>query len=314
VDATGALKSIVELLPNLPDESVEGLLVTFDALVGVSDEVLRPSAAQLLRDAAETSRDPTRRDRLLSAASAVAAGQPCALTADGLTAKQAAAAQTVTKEEWEDRVARTPLPPLPGDIKEREEEEEEETSEDSPYMEEPPPKLPHLRVRQFFPGMVVRVGRDFADAYGRAVCSGDLLKVLVCERTNDGYAVMCLERNIRLSDSAAGHDAIIENADNFWFQPVPTTGCLEDLLEAIDLRMSEAEEDEDNDDSEIELIEALREDIAECENWLSRSGERGPAPRCHSGSLAARVFGRDHELTAWIQLLFAAIAVCISDL
>lgn len=140
MDATGALESIAGLLTSLPQQSVEDLLVTFDALVGVSDESLRPAAAQLLRKTAETSQDPARRERLLSAAGAVAAGQPCALTADGLTAKQAAAAQTVTQEEWEDRIARTPLPPLPGDL--AEEDEEEDESEDSPYMEEEPPPLP----------------------------------------------------------------------------------------------------------------------------------------------------------------------------
>jgi len=306
VDATGALESIAGLLTSLPDQSVEDLLVTFDALVGVSDEALRPAAAQLLRNTAESSHDPARRDRLLGAAGAVEAGQPCALTADGLTVKQAAAAQTVTQEEWENRIAQTPLPPLPGDL---EEEDDDDQSEDSPYMEEEPPKLPHLPVRHFFPGLVVRVGRDFADAHGRAVCSGDLLKVLACERIDAGYAVTFLEQNVRLSESAAGHDAIIENAGNAWFQPAPTAGCLENLLAAIDRRMSEAEDGDSDDESERERTEALREDIAECKDWLSRSGDSGPAPRCRSGPLAARVFGRDHELTTWIPLLFTAIEV-----
>src|ERR1035437_1115040 len=78
-----ALESIAGLLASQPDESVEGLLVTFDALAGVSDDGLRPVAAQILRNAAESCQDATRRKRLPSAAGAVAAGQPCALTADG---------------------------------------------------------------------------------------------------------------------------------------------------------------------------------------------------------------------------------------
>ena len=134
MDATAALESIAGLMASLPDESVEGLLVTFDALAGVSDEGLRPAAGEILRKA-ESCQNAARRHRLLSAAGAVAAGQPCARTADGLTWKQAAGAQTVTRAEWEERIARTPLPALPSDLGEPEEEE----AEDSPYMEEEPP-------------------------------------------------------------------------------------------------------------------------------------------------------------------------------
>ena len=54
MDAYPAIESIVHLMTSLPDESVESLLVTLDALVGVSDEGLRPSTAQLLRNTAES--------------------------------------------------------------------------------------------------------------------------------------------------------------------------------------------------------------------------------------------------------------------
>lgn len=307
MNATGALQSIAGLLGGLPDESVEDLLVTFDALVGVSGEDARSVAAQLLRETADASADPARRARLFTAALAVERGEPCARTRDGLTAKQAAAAQTVTREEWEERVARTPEPPLPGDRDETEDE-----VEDSPYMEEEPPKLPHLGVRHFFPGLVVRVGRDFADAYGRAVCSTGLLTVLAATRAEDGYTVSFLDRTVQLKESA-GQDVIIENAGNAWFQPVPSAGCLEDLLEAIDVRLSEAEDDESDDDSQLERIETLREDVERCADWLERSGERGPAPVCRSAPLAVKAFGRSHELAAWIPLLCAAVAVVIPD-
>jgi hypothetical protein len=314
VDATAALQSIAGLLVSLPDESVEGMLVTFDALAGVSDEALRPAAAQLLRNAAGSCQDAARRERLLKAAAAVAAGQPCALTPGGLTWKQAAAAQTVTQAEWDERVAQNPLPPLPGESEApADEEPEDEEADDSTYMEEEPPKLPHLRVRHFFPGLVVRVGRDFADAYGQAGCSGDLLKVLALDSTGDGCAVYFLERDIHLSTNVAGHEEILKNAGNAWFQPVPTRACLEDLLEAVDRSLSEVEEGDDDEDAEIERIEALREDVDKCRDWLSQSGERGPAPRCGSGRLANKVFGRDHAMTQWVPLLFAAVAVCMPD-
>ena len=108
---TSALESIAGLLPILPDESVEGLLVTYEALV--TDEALRPAAAVILRDAAAACHDPKRNDRLLRAAVAVATGQPCALTAEEFAAQQAAAAQSVTQADWDARMAQTPLPPLP---------------------------------------------------------------------------------------------------------------------------------------------------------------------------------------------------------
>jgi hypothetical protein len=308
VDSNGALESIAGLLSSLPDESVEGLLVTFDSLLAVSEGLSRPTAAQLLRNAADACRDPARRDRLLEAAAAVAAGQPCALAAN-----QPDASRGVTQEQWEERIAQSPLPPLPGEHEESEDVDEDQVEEDdSLYMEEEPPTLPHLPVRHFFPGLAVRVGRDFADAYGRAACSSDLLKVLDCESTNSFCAVTFLDRNVRLS--VADHGAIIGNEGNAWFQPVPTVGCLEELLEAIDVRLSEFEEDYDGeDDSRLEPIETLREDLGKCADWLSHTGERGPAPECRSGPLAAKVFGQDHELTAWIRMLFAAVAVSISD-
>jgi hypothetical protein len=65
MDGQQAIESIVRLLGSLPDESVEGLLVALDALVGVADEGLRPAAAQLQRNAAESRQGATRRGRLL---------------------------------------------------------------------------------------------------------------------------------------------------------------------------------------------------------------------------------------------------------
>ena len=309
MDATAALESIAGLLASLPDESVEDLLVTFDSLVGVSDAETRPGATLMLRRIATSSQNPTRRDRLLRAAAAVETGQPCALTPEGLSAQQAAAAQSATQEQWEDLQAKTPLASPPGEVVDAGDEDDEDPDE-SPYMEEEPPKLPHLPVRHFFSGLVVRVGRDFGDVTGRAVCSGDLLKVLACNPNDDGYGLMFLERNVILSKKTPGHDSIIENAGNAWFQPVPMAECIEDLLDAIDVAMNEAESNEDSEDDEwIEGKEAIREDVEECKGWLSLPGERGPAPRSRNGRLVGKLFGRDHELAAWIPLLFACVAL-----
>ena len=311
-----ALASLAEMLANLPDESVESILVTFDSLVDVSDASVRPVAAQMLRDSAEGCRNPTRRDRMLRASRDVAAGPPCALTAAGLTSQQAMAALTgatsgVTVpviEEFQWPAAATPPPPAGED-----EDEDGENSED-PYMEGAPPPLPHLPVRHFFPGLVVRVAQDFRDAHGRAVCAQDLLKVLTYEAVEDGYSVSFLERTVALRTGVAGHADILENGGNAWFQPVPSAGCLDDLAEVIGVRLdeaeSEAEDEEEEDDERLELIDALRADVAECQEWVMREGKRGPAPKCPSSPMAAEVFGRDDTAAAWIRLLFAAILVC----
>ena len=297
MDTTGALESIAGLLTSLPDVSVEEMLVTFDTLVNVSPSAQRPMAAKLLRNTASAAQDQARRDRLMKAADAVAAGEPAALTADGLTAQQAAEAANRAQPP-------DPAPEPPAEPQAQEESEEED--EDSPYMDEEPPKLPHLAVRHFFRGVVVRVGRDFADADGRAVCAGDLLNLLNCEPSGDGYTLSFLERTVGLSDRE-----VIENTGNAWFQPVPTVGCLEELLEAIDVGLNEAEGDEETD---LDDIETIREDVENCAEWISKFGQNGAAPRCRSGRLAAKVFGQDREMAVWIPFLFAAVVVCMPDL
>ncbi len=319
--ASDALAPLAQMLATLPDESVEGLLYAFDSMVQVSDASLRPSAAQMLRDTAVGCLNPTRRDRLMRAAGDIAAGQPCA----------------VAPVQY-DTAVDVPLPPPPVEV------EEDDEDDDDPYMEEPPPKLPHLPVRHFFPGLVVRIAKDFHDSHGRAVCEQDLLKVFACEKDGGDYTVSFLERTVPLKTAVEGHAEILENAGNAWFQPVPTVDCLEDLADLIDRRLEAAEEndedyddnddddddddggdDEDGEDSDgddddddddggddarLESIDTLRGEVADCQAWLEKTGERGPAPKCVSGKLAAGIFGRDDIVTAWIRLLFAAIFVC----
>jgi len=143
------------------------------------------------------------------------------------------------------------------------------------------------------------------------LCTGELLSLLVCEREQDGYALTFLDRNVFLRDTVTGQHAMVENTDNAWFQPVPTVDCLRELLQAIDMRMGETA-DEDAE-AEAERLDVLGEDIERCGNWLEAVGERGPAPDCESGPLAAKIFGRDHELAVWIPLLFAAVPLSLGD-
>jgi hypothetical protein len=289
---SAALVPLAQMLATLPDESVEGLLSAFDSVVQVSDPSLRSSSAQLLRDTAAGCANPTRRARLMRAADDIAAGQPCA----------------VAPIQY-DKAVDVPVPPPADDA-------EEEEEDDDPHMQEPPPQLPHLPVRHFFPGLLVRVAQDFHDVHGRVLCAQDLLKVFAYEAGGGGYRVSFLERTVPLGAAQAD---IIENAGNAWFQPVPAAGCLEDLAEVIDRRLERAgDEDSELDDDEyeerLERLDELRRDVAECQEWLARNGERGPAPKCRSGPLAADLFGRDDIVTAWIQLLFAAIPLCIGEI
>jgi len=208
MDTSAVLESIVSIFPSLPDESIEDQLVVFDALLNVSDPEQRPSAARLLKAAAETASDPARRARLLKASAAVAAGQPCAFTPDGLSGQQAAAAQTVSGGNLVD-------PVWPTSDEDPTEGEEEEDPDDDMY--EPPPKLPHLPVRHFFAGLIFRVARPFKDAQGSELLENDYLKLLsFAPADKDGsYVLNVAVRSVHLNPRE--HGAIIKTP--------PTSGC-----------------------------------------------------------------------------------------
>ena len=208
-----ALAPLAQMLTSLPDESVEGLLYSFNAVVNVSGAAVRPTAAQMLRDSAAVCASEARRDRLLRAADHIAAGEPCA-----------AAPQQFTEAV----VVPEPIVVFVDDVVEPDDEDEDDTD---PYMKEPPPPLPHLPVRHFFPELVVRVGRDFADGACRAVCEQDLLKLFAVEDDNGHYTLSFLECTVRLSSANEDEAAILENAGNAWFQPIYKLECLEDLAE-----------------------------------------------------------------------------------
>jgi hypothetical protein len=299
-----AFESLAAMMPTLPDESVEGLLSTYTLLVTGDEQ--RPAAAQLLRSTAEGCTNPARRDRLMRAAEAIATGVPCELTEAEREAKRAVEAQTITAEEWEARLAESPLPPPPFetalDEEEEDQDEDEDEDDDSSYLDEPPPSLPHLRVPDFFPGLKLRIGQPFADAHGRAQCEGELVSVLNCDDSGEGCHIICLDRNIRVTDPL-----VIENSSNAWFQPVPTVDCLQELVRAIHDGLDQLEADAEEHDEDTDWIEAVREDVAECEAWLSQDADRGPRPECPSAQTATELFGGEHRLASWLTTLAASL-------
>jgi hypothetical protein len=101
MDTRETLRSIAKSLPGLPQDTTESMLLTFDTMVHFGEEDHRPGAVGFLRDAAAECGDATQKDRLLRAADSLIARQPLALTPEGLTWQQAAAAQTVRIDETE---------------------------------------------------------------------------------------------------------------------------------------------------------------------------------------------------------------------
>jgi hypothetical protein len=295
VTPNAALEQIAGLLSGLPDESFEGMLVFFDSLVATSDPAGRSAAADVLRKAAAGCSDTARRDRLLQAAAGVEEGQSA-----GSAAAVPEGTFGVTQEEFDARQAASPPIPTPVD---------DDDGEETPYMEAEPPAVPHLPVRHFFPGLVVRIGRDFQDAMFSCFCSGNVYDIEDCSSTSGAWTLLCTDCRIRLTD--AGQPEIIENAGNAWFQPVPTVACLLAVLEAIDNGLRDFEEEASDD--VIASIDPLREDIGNCERWLTRTRGEGRAPQYRKAAVAERIFGADHELAAWIRWLFGAITVCVSD-
>jgi hypothetical protein len=272
VASSDALAPLAQRLATLPDESVEGLLSIFDSVVQVSSPAPRPAAAQMLHDSAAGYASATRRERLLRAAGDIAARQVCAAPPAQFEAPA-----------W------LPPPPSAG------EDEEDEY----PYLEQAPPQLPHLPVRHFFPGLVVRVAQDFHDRQTRAIGAQDLLK----DAGDRGFGG-------RLHDGIPGADRSSQSGTRRdhgerreRLVPAGAFGGMPGRIgEAIDLHLEEAEneDDEEEHDDRLEQIEDLRADVADCRDWLERTGDRGPAPECRSGDLAAQVFGHDASETAGV--------------
>ena len=191
-----SMESIASTLPDVPEDVVESQLVTFDVFMGLIGEDWRDSAVALLRGAAGRCADPQRQKRVLEAADAVAKREPCALTPEGRTWKQAAEASTITA----------------------------------------PAAMPGLGLWDMFPGMVVRVGQAFRDYDGTEIPAGQILHFLNGDyfAYDDGHTLTFREMVIRLSGNVSGEDLVIQNAGNAWFEPVPDIESLQSCWELID--------------------------------------------------------------------------------
>ena len=287
------------------DQFVEEYLMAIDSVLKISGPSHWPGAAQVLRNAAEAAQDPARREHLLKAAEAVAAGEPCSrLTLEGLADRQAAVVSTAMAEQLAE-------PPTGED-----EDEDEDQGDDQ--LHDAPPKLPHLPVRHFFRDLVICVAQDFTEANGGKLQQGTVLKLLRSDPNDDGsYALIPLAgpvRSVRLNPRQ--HAEIIENADNAWFQPLPSGECLSELCYWIAQELTKAEEatdEEEADDYEdrIDRIDTLLGDVSLCQDWLE--DPKGEPPDPDSAPLAAEIFGRDHRATAWVHLLYAGIAVTSAE-
>jgi hypothetical protein len=306
MDLATPLKSIAGSLLEVPADAVESLLVTFDTLAGLTDDAGRADAARMLREAAGRTGDPVRRERLERAADAVAAGEPCALTPDGLTGRQAAAAQTMTLEEWQAQGGDPAPPPAPVDEEEIEEEDEVDEEEDGEEWEGELPELPHLPVRLLFPGVVVRVRQEFTDARGRLLPAGLTVRLLTSEQDGGVANLVFMEGACSLDSSVPAHVPILENSGNAWLQPVPSRGCLQELCDAILQQLQKADDLDEEDD---ERVQELFGEVEECQDWLIRDGQP-PAPELGSARFAGKVFGRQSREARWVALLVEGLKHC----
>jgi len=317
MDSVDPMYSIAGMLVSLADEAVEPLLVTFDALVDTARTPRRTEAAALLREKAAECGDPARSARLRIAADALDAGRPCALTPEGLTWLEAAkeAAKT-SPEEWRAR-ARDASRERPDDLPAI-----APPDRDFPpvILDEPRYRLPRLKVRHFFPGLVVRLRRSVIDTEGHEAPAGQRLRLLRMDvRGKEGEAVYHLhfeERSLRLDGVPQDDRSIIGNGGNGWFQPVPERDALTDLWQLVDGRLAAAEsalEDQDDPDQlDGDMLLAVRTDLDLCGNWLQSDGTRR-RPVLDCAPVAVEYFGKTSDMAAWVTLLFAAIPHCPSE-
>jgi hypothetical protein len=93
-----SLHLVADHLHELLEESVEDSLATYDMFIGLAPQ-FREQAAQLLHETGEAIQEPARRERVLRAAAAVAAGKRCSAAA-GESGQQEAAPQADSIDEW----------------------------------------------------------------------------------------------------------------------------------------------------------------------------------------------------------------------
>jgi len=322
MDTLPVLKSIVASFPSLTDDAMESLLVSFDALVSAGDPGQRPAAADVLRGAAQAAGSDDRRKRLMMAAAAVEEGRPCAVTPEVLAARVAAAQQTVHEKNWNEDRDLLPLPAAPADEDDQEDEDDEaeEEVEGVDYLLDPPPALPHLPTRHFFRGLAARVGRDFQDIHGGRFCGTDLLTDISPPRVLPRSGLISINaRRKSVNLDASQHEKILENANNEWFQPVPTIECLMGLCDALAGELETAEEAlyrrqgdpreymmSKEDENILGNIRELQAELRASRKWLE-AGAEGPAPALKNARAGDLIFEPGHRGTNWVALLYAAI-------
>ena len=304
MDSMGLLRAIADMLVSLADEAVEALLLTVDALVDAADSPCRAEAAALLEQKAGDCAAPGRAARLREAAAAIAAGMPCALTASGA--------------DWRGAVAEAAAAPPEGPVWHDHDilSEVEETAED-PIILGDQPRLPRLKLRYFYPGLVVRLRRPLLDIDGAEAPIGQRLKLTkLAIQGREGRAVYRLdfeERRFRLEPEPQDDKSVIGNGGNGWFQPVPELDALEALWELLDTLLYEAErtveEQDDPDQIDGDMLLTLRTDLDDAGDWLQEPMGRQP-PRLLCAPVAAEFFGKGSDMAVWFDLLFAAIPHC----
>jgi hypothetical protein len=295
------------MLVSLADEAVEALLLTVDALVDAADTPCRAEAVALLEQKASDCVAPARATRLREAAAAIAAGVPCALTATGA--------------DWRGAVAEAAAAPSEGPVwHDHDIQSEAEETFREPVILGGQPRLPRLKLRYFYPGLVVRLRRPLVDIDGAEAPIGQRLRLVkLAIQGREGAAIYRLdfeERSFRLDPAPQDDKSVIGNGGNGWFQPVPERDALEALWELLDARLFEAEraveEQDDPDQIDADMLLALRTDLDEAGDWLQEPAGRAP-PRLLCAPVAAELFGKGSDVAVRFDLLFAAIPHCRSQ-
>ena len=241
------MESIARTRPDVPEDTVESQLVTFDMFINLIGDGSREPAAKVLREAAARCTSDFHRERILRAADEVAAGRPCGFTPEGLTAAQAAKASTV---DIDPEFALTPLP--------------------------------HVTVWDLFPGIVIRVAQDFADFDRNQVHAGELLHLV--EKSyfayDGGHTLTFTEGVIRLAEIDHVTEPVIQNEGNAYFEPAPDLESLRHCWQWLDRQLDLF------DLASVKQATAIRAEIDLCGQWLNRAEPRGVPPRCITGALA----------------------------
>lgn len=268
------MESIARTLPDVPEDTVESQLVTFDMFINLVGDYCREPAAKLLREAAARCPGDFHRERIVRAAEEVAAGRPCAFTTEGLTAAEAAKASTVSIDA------------------------------ESAYS-----PLRHVTVWDLFPGIVIRVMQDFEDFDRERIDAGELLHLV--EKSyfayDGGHTLTFAEKVIRLAEIDPATEPVIQNEGNAYFEPAPELDSLRRCWQWLDQHWDLY------DLTGVEEAPAIRAEIDSCGQWLNRDEPRGAPPQCITGAFAEVAlpnYGTTGGIAPRIAYLFAGMRIC----